>query len=234
MIGAQFMHESWRAAIDKFVAIGTVCAYPKHAPVPFREEALWDGYSEETNVPYGLSKKMLLVQSKAYRDQIGFNAFYLLPMRVYGSADNFDPESSHVVPDLIRKILEPNEHGNDSGRSLGLVGYSTGEFFYAWDAAEEIVIPPEQYDGSEAVNIGSAMEVPIRDQAEFIAKIVGFKGRLEFDVSKPDGQPRRSLDTSRAESWFDSRVRTPFDQGWRSTIDWYLENRQQVEETLLA
>lgn len=192
MMGAQLMHESWQAGVEKFVAVGTVCAYPKHTPVPFREELLWDGYPEETNAPYGLAKKMLLVQAQAYRQQYGFNAIYLLPVNLYGPGDNFDPESSHVIPALIKKFVEAKERGLSAVEIWG-TGKATREFLYVEDAAEGIVLAAERYDGSEPVNLGSAMEISIRGLAGLIARIVGFEGELLFDAGKPDGQPGAAL-----------------------------------------
>lgn len=231
MMGAQLMHESWRAGIDKFVAVGTVCAYPKHTPVPFREDDLWSGYPEETNAPYGLAKKMLLVQAQAYREQYGFNAIYLLPVNLYGPGDNFDPADSHVIPALIRKFVEAKEQRTPAVDVWG-TGRATREFLYVGDAAEGIVSAAERYDGSEPVNIGSGMEIRIRELATLIAQIVGYEGQLAFDPSKPDGQPRRCLDTSRAEEWFGFRANTVFQEGLQKTIDWYLANRRQIEEAV--
>jgi GDP-L-fucose synthase len=231
MMGAQLMHESWRAGIDKFVAVGTVCAYPKHTPVPFRERDLWDGYPEETNAPYGLAKKMLLVQAQAYREQYGFNAIYLLPVNLYGPGDNFDPADSHVIPALIRKIVEAKERNIPAVDVWG-TGRATREFLYVGDAARGIVSAAERYDGSEPVNIGSGMEISIRELAGLIARIVGYDGQLAFDSTKPDGQPRRCLDTSRAEEWFGFRAETEFASGLQHTVEWYLANRPRIEETV--
>jgi GDP-L-fucose synthase len=226
MMGAQLLHESWLAGVEKFVAIGTVCAYPKHTPVPFSEDHLWDGYPEETNAPYGLAKKMLLVQAQAYRQQYGFNAIYLLPVNLYGPGDNFDPESSHVIPALIKKFVEAREQDAPAVEVWG-TGRATREFLYAGDAAEGILLATERYDGYEPVNLGSGMEISIRALATMIAGLVGYDGEICFDTTKPDGQPRRCLDTSRAESLFGFRARTPFEQGLRRTIDWYLQARQR-------
>lgn len=231
MMGAQLMHESWRAGIDKFVAVGTVCAYPKHTPVPFREEELWNGYPEETNAPYGLAKKMLLVQAQAYREQYGFDAIYLLPVNLYGPGDNFDPADSHVIPALIRKLVEAKEQRAPSVDVWG-TGRATREFLFVEDAAQGIVSAAERYDGSEPVNIGSGMEISIRELATLIAQIVGFEGQLAFDPSKPDGQPRRCLDTRRAEEWFGFRANTVFQAGLQKTIDWYLANRPRIGEAV--
>jgi GDP-L-fucose synthase len=219
MMGVPLMHEAWRAGVGKFVAVGTVCAYPKLTPVPFREEHLWDGYPEATNAPYGLAKKMLLVQAQAYRQQYGFNAIYLLPVNLYGPRDNFDLDSSHVIPALIRKFVEARAHG-DPVEVWG-TGTPTREFLYVEDAAEGIVLATERYSGREPVNLGSGMEISIRDLVRTIAKLTGYAGDVRFDVSKPDGQPRRCLDTSRAERLFGFRARTPLVEGLRRTIEWY-------------
>lgn len=229
MMGAQIMHESWRAGVAKFVAIGTVCAYPKHTPTPFREETLWDGYPEETNAPYGLAKKMLLVQAQAYRQQYGFNAIYLLPVNLYGPGDNFDPVNSHVIPALIKKFVEAKRQGLSEVEVWG-TGRATREFLYVQDAAEGIVLAAQNYDGDEPVNLGSGMEISIGQLAELIAQITGFEGRVVFDASKPDGQPRRRLDTERAAAWFGFRASTPFDQGLRETIQWYLPRVQRDQQ----
>jgi len=229
MMGAQMMHESWRAGVAKFVAIGTVCAYPKHTATPFREETLWDGYPEETNAPYGLAKKMLLVQAQAYRQQYGFNAIYLLPVNLYGPGDNFDPVNSHVIPALIKKFVEAKRRGLSEVEVWG-TGRATREFLYVQDAAEGIVLATQNYDGDEPVNLGSGMEISIGQLAELIAQITGFEGRIIFDASKPDGQPRRRLDTERAAAWFGFRASTPFDQGLRETIQWYLPLEQQDQQ----
>src|SRR5262249_52730977 len=224
MMGAMVMEHARRAGVEKFVGIGTICAYPKLAPVPFLERDLWNGYPEETNAPYGIAKKMLLVQGHAYRDQYGFNAIHLLPVNLYGPHDNFDPGSSHVIPALIRKFLEAIE-----SRAAEVVCWGTGnatrEFLYVEDCARAIVAATEQYDRAEPVNIGAGFEISIRDLAERIAKLTGFAGRLVFDRSKPDGQPRRSLDVSRAERAFGFRATTDFDEGLRHTIAWYREAR---------
>jgi GDP-L-fucose synthase len=220
MMGVHLLHEGWRHGLDKFVAIGTVCAYPKFTPVPFREDDLWNGYPEETNAPYGLAKKMLLVQSQAYRQQYGFNSIFLLPVNLYGPEDNFDPSSSHVIPALIRKCVEAQEAGLKEVIVWG-DGSPTREFLYVEDAAEGIVLATERYDGSEPVNIGSAFEISIRDLVEIIKKETGFAGDVRWDTTKPNGQPRRKLDTSRAEREFGFRARIPFEQGLRETVAWY-------------
>jgi GDP-L-fucose synthase len=223
MMGTQLFHECWRSGVEKFVAIGTVCAYPKHTPVPFKEEHLWDGYPEETNAPYGLAKKMLLVQSQAYRQQYGFNSIFLLPVNLYGPRDRFDLESSHVIPALIRKCLEAQQRGDDHIVAWG-DGSPTREFLYVEDATEGILLAAERYNRSEPVNLGSAYEISIRDLLEMIARLTGFDGRIVWDTSKPNGQPRRKLDTVRAERYFGFRARTPFEEGLRQTVEWYRAN----------
>jgi GDP-L-fucose synthase len=224
MMGVQLMHEAWRYGVQKFLALGTICAYPKFTPVPFKEENLWDGYPEETNAPYGLAKKMLLVQAQAYREQYGFNAIYLLPVNLYGPRDNFDLETSHVIPALIRKCLEAQDRGEDRVVLWG-DGSPTREFLYVEDAAEGILLAAERYNGSEPVNLGSGMEIRIKDLAETISRLTGFGGKLVWDTTKPNGQPRRVLDTSRAEQFFGFRAQTPFEEGLRRTIEWYREHR---------
>ncbi len=225
MMGVQLMHEAWKRNVKKFIAIGTVCAYPKFTPVPFKEENLWTGYPEETNAPYGLAKKMLLVQAQAYREQYGFNAIYLLPVNLYGPRDNFDLETSHVIPALVRKCIEAQEHG-DKEVILWGDGSPTREFLYAKDAADAILNATEFYNSSEPVNIGSGLEISIKDLAEMIAHLTGFEGKLVWDTTKPNGQPRRALDTSRAAEYFGWRAHTPFEEGLRETIAWYRQNRK--------
>ena len=220
MMGVQLMHEAWKFGVEKFVAIGTICAYPKFTPLPFKEENLWDGYPEETNAPYGLAKKMLLVQAQAYREQYGFNAIYLLPVNLYGPRDNFNLVTSHVIPALIRKCIEAQTRG-DKEVILWGDGSPTREFLYVEDAAEGITLAAEHYNGSEPVNLGSGYEIRIKDLAELIARLTGFSGRLVWDTSKPNGQPRRALDVSRAEQFFGFRARMPFEEGLRRTIEWY-------------
>lgn len=220
MMGVQLQHEAWRAGVEKFVGIGTVCAYPKFAPVPFREDDLWMGYPEETNAPYGLAKKMLLVQSEAYRDQYGFNGIFLLPVNLYGPRDNFDLATSHVIPALIRKCIEAQERGDDEIVVWG-DGSPTREFIYVEDAAEAIVLATERYNGREPVNIGSGFEISIKELVQLIARLTGFEGRLVWDTSKPNGQPRRRLDTSRAEEAFGFKASTVFEEGLKRTIDYY-------------
>jgi GDP-L-fucose synthase len=224
MMGTLLLDQAYRHGVSKFVALGTVCAYPKLAPVPFREEDLWLGYPEETNAPYGLAKKMLLVQSQAYRQQYGFNSIFLLPVNLYGPGDNFDPRSSHVIPALIKKAVEAKERRADEIVVWG-DGSPTREFLYVEDAAEGIILSAERYDKSEPVNLGSGFEISIKDLVTLIVEIVGFNGKIEWDVSKPNGQPRRRLDTSRAEREFGFRAKIDFREGLRRTIDWYLENR---------
>lgn len=220
MMGVQLLHESWQAGVAKFVAVGTVCAYPKYTAVPFKEDDIWLGYPEETNAPYGLAKKMLLVQSQAYRAQYGFNSIFLLPTNLYGPGDNFDPASSHVIPALIRKCLEAKERGDHEIVAWG-DGSPTREFLYVEDAAEGIVLAAERYDGSEPVNLGSAFEVSIFDLTVMIARLCGFEGNVIWDTSQPNGQPRRKLDTARAAQRFDFAAHTSFESGLRRTIDWY-------------
>lgn len=224
MMGVQLMHEAWKRGVEKFVAIGTVCAYPKFTPLPFKEEDLWGGYPEETNAPYGLAKKMLLVQAQAYRQQYGYNAIYLLPVNLYGPRDNFDPRSSHVIPAIIRNVLEAQEKGLDEIVQWG-DGSPTREFLYVEDAAEGILRASEAYNGPEPVNLGSGREISIKDLAELIGRLCGYTGRFVWDTSKPNGQPRRCLDTSRAEAYFGFRAQTDFEQGLRRTIEWYRQNR---------
>jgi GDP-L-fucose synthase len=227
MMGALLMEQARLAGVSKFVALGTICSYPKFTPVPFREEDLWTGYPEETNAPYGLAKKILLVQGQAYRQQYGFNAIHLLPVNLYGPRDNFDPASSHVIPALIKKCVDAMEAGEPRVTVWG-TGQATREFLYAEDAAEGIVLAAEHYDGPEPVNLGAGFEISIRDLAQLIARTTGFKGAIDWDSSKPDGQPRRCLDTSRAERLFGFKARTTFEDGLRKTIDWYREARRQV------
>ena len=220
MMGAQLMEQARLADVAKFVAVGTVCSYPKHAPVPFREDDLWDGYPEETNAPYGLAKKMLLVQSQAYRAQYGFDSIFLLPVNLYGPGDNFDPRSSHVIPALIKKCVDAV-----ATRASEIVVWGTGtatrEFIYVEDAAEATVLAAECYDGDEPVNVGAGREISIKDLVGLIASLTGFMGRIVWDASKPNGQPRRMLDTSRAATAFGFVAKTSFEEGLRRTIEWY-------------
>lgn len=224
MMGVQLMHQAYERGVEKFVAIGTVCAYPKFTPVPFKEDDLWIGYPEETNAPYGLAKKMLLVQSQAYRQEYGFNSIFLLPVNLYGPGDNFNPRSSHVIPALIRKCVEAQEQGQDHIVVWG-DGSPTREFIYVKDAARGIALASERYNESEPVNIGSGFEISIKDLAEKIARLTGFEGELVWDTSKPNGQPRRALDISRAKEKFGFEARTDFDEGLQETIDWFIANR---------
>ena len=224
MMGVQLMHEAWLAGVEKFVAVGTICAYPKFTPVPFQEEHLWDGYPEETNAPYGLAKKMLLVQAQAYRQQYGFNAIFPLPVNLYGPRDNFDLQNSHVIPALVRKCLDAKNRGAEEIVLWG-DGSPTREFLYVEDAAEGLVLAAERYNGSEPFNLGSGQEIRIADLAQTIARLTGFTGKITWDTSQPNGQPRRALDTSRAERFFGFRASTPFEEGLRRTIAWYLENQ---------
>jgi GDP-L-fucose synthase len=226
MMGVQLMHEAWKRGVDKFVAIGTICAYPKFTPTPFQEENLWDGYPEETNAPYGLAKKMLLVQAQAYREQHGFNAIYLLPVNLYGPRDNFDLQTSHVIPALIRKFIEAQERGDRQVELWG-DGSPTREFLYVEDAAEGILLAAERYDGAEPANLGSGMEISIKDLAHLIARLTGYTGEFVWNTSKPNGQPRRALDVSRAKKFFGFGAQMPFEDGLRRTIEWY-RNRLKV------
>jgi GDP-L-fucose synthase len=223
MMGVELMHQAWEHGVGKFVALGTVCAYPKFTPVPFQESDLWNGYPEETNAPYGLAKKMLLVQAQAYRQQYGFNSIFLLPVNLYGPGDNFDPVSSHVIPALIRKCFETQARGEKELVVWG-DGSPTREFLYVEDAAEGILLASERYNGPDPVNLGSGYEISIKALAELISRLTGFNGTLVWDTSKPNGQPRRALDINRAESLFGFRARTSFEDGLRRTIEWYRQN----------
>ena len=225
MMGVQLLHQAYAFGVEKFVAIGTVCAYPKFTPVPFSENDLWIGYPEETNAPYGLAKKMLLVQSQAYRDQYGYNSIFLLPVNLYGPGDNFNPRSSHVIPALIRKCVEAKEQGQDHIVVWG-DGSPTREFLYVKDAARGIALAAERYNQSLPVNIGSGFEISIKDLVEKIARMTGFDGKLVWDTSKPNGQPRRALDISRARDMFGFEAHTDFEEGLKETIDWYCQNRK--------
>jgi GDP-L-fucose synthase len=220
IMGVQLLHAAWQFGIEKFVAIGTVCAYPKYTSVPFREEDLWNGYPEETNAPYGLAKKMLLVQSQAYRQQYGFNSIFLLPVNLYGPRDNYDLENSHVIPALIRKCIEAKERGASSLVAWG-DGSPTREFLFVEDAAEGILLAAERYEKSDPVNLGSAFEISIKELLETIARLTGFEGKIVWDTSRPNGQPRRKLDTSRAEQEFGFRARTSFEEGLQKTVEWF-------------
>jgi len=227
MMGVELMHQAWQRGVGKFTAIGTVCAYPKFTPVPFKEEDLWIGYPEETNAPYGLAKKMMLVQSEAYRQQYGFNSIYLLPVNLYGPRDNFNLETSHVIPALIRKAIEAQERGDKELVVWG-DGSPTREFLYVEDAADGIVTATENYNASDPVNLGSGYEISIKDLAEMIQRLTGFEGKLVWDTEKPNGQPRRGLDVTRAKETFGWEAKVPFEEGMRRTIEWYKENRKHV------
>jgi GDP-L-fucose synthase len=220
IMGIQLIEQARQAGVSKFLTVGTVCAYPKYTPVPFREDELWNGYPEETNAPYGLAKKMLLVQSQAYRDQYGFNAIYVLPVNLYGPGDNFNPESSHVIPALIKKCVDARDRGDTYIDAWG-TGSASREFLYVEDAARALVLAAELYDGRDPVNLGVGSEITIRDLTELIAGLTGFTGEIRWDHSKPDGQPRRALDTSRAREAFGFTAGTSFEDGLRATIEWY-------------
>ena len=224
MMGAQLIEYARQAKIPKFVALGTICAYPKFTPVPFKEEELWNGYPEETNAPYGLAKKMMLVQSQSYRQEYGFNSIFLLPVNLYGPGDNFDPKSSHVIPALIKKCVDAVESNTEFIEVWG-DGSPTREFLYVQDAVEGILLAAEKYDKSEPVNLGSSFEISIKDLVELIAEETGFKGQIKWDRSKPNGQPRRKLDTSRAKHEFGFESQTSFEQGLHETIRWYKEHK---------
>ena len=225
IMGIQLIEYARQHNVGKFVALGTICAYPKFTPVPFAEDELWNGYPEETNAPYGLAKKMMLVQAQAYREQYGYNAIFLLPVNLYGPRDNFHPESSHVIPALIRKCVEARDAGRDEIVLWG-DGTPTREFLYAADAAEGILLATERYDGPLPVNLGTNREIRIADLAALIAKETGFAGRIVWDSTKPNGQPRRCLDTRRAKELFDFEAATGFEEGLRETIHWYEQNKQ--------
>ena len=220
MMGSLLMEYARRHEVEKFVGIGTICSYPKLTPVPFREDELWNGYPEETNAPYGLAKKMLLVQGQSYREQYGLNAIYLLPVNLYGPGDNFDPDSSHVIPALIRKCVEAVEKGEAEIVCWG-DGSATREFLYAEDCAEAIVLATEKYHGADPVNIGAGFEISIRELVGRIAALTGFQGTIRWDRTKPNGQPRRCLDVGRASEYFGFRATTDFREGLKHTIEWY-------------
>lgn len=225
MMGVQLIHEAWVRGVQKFVALGTICAYPKFTPIPFKEDDLWNGYPEETNAPYGLAKKMLLVQSQAYRQQYGFNSIFLMPVNLYGPRDNFNPQSSHVIPALIKKCMEAKAANLPSIEVWG-DGSPTREFLYVEDAAEGILLATEKYDGSEPVNLGSGMEISIKDLVTLIARLTGFEGELIWDTTKPNGQPRRRLNVDRADREFGFKARVNFEEGLRRTIEWYKTQMQ--------
>ena len=229
VMGIELMERARLAGVAKFVQIGTVCSYPKFTPVPFREDDLWGGYPEETNAPYGLAKKMLLVQGQAYREQYGFDVVHLIPVNLYGPGDNFDPASSHVIPALIKKCVDALEAGDDHIDVWG-TGSASREFLFVDDAARGIVLATERYDGAEPVNLGVGAEITIRELVTLIARLTGFQGEIRWDPTKPDGQPRRALDTSRARERFGFDARTSFEDGLRRTIRWYEQQRASVPE----
>ena len=224
IMGIELMEQARVANVAKFVQIGTVCSYPKFTPVPFHEDDLWNGYPEETNAPYGVAKKMLLVQGQAYRQQYGFDVIHLIPVNLYGPGDNFDPASSHVIPALIKKTVDARDAGHAYIEVWG-TGSASREFLYVDDAAEGIVLGAERYDGAEPVNLGVGREITIRELVELIVRLTGFHGDVRWDASKPDGQPRRALDTSRAHELFDFEANTSFEDGLRRTIAWYEQHR---------
>jgi len=228
MMGVELIEQARQMKIAKFVAIGTICAYPKFCPVPFKEDSIWDGYPEETNAPYGLAKKMLLVQSQAYRQQYGFNSIYLLPVNLYGPADNFSLSSSHVIPALIRKCIEAKKRGDKQITVWG-TGRATREFLYVDDAARGIILAAEKYNSSEPVNLGAGFEISIKDLVELIVKLTKFKGDLVWDATKPDGQPRRCLDTTRAQKEFGFKAKVSFEVGLKKTIAWYEKNPSKID-----
>ncbi|MBI1884955.1 MAG: GDP-L-fucose synthase [Chloroflexi bacterium] len=227
LMGLQVMEQGRRFGVEKLVAVSSVCAYPKYAPLPFQEGDLWEGYPEETNGPYGVAKRVLALQARVYRQQYGFNAVALLLSNLYGPGDNFDPSSSHVIPALIRRCLEAADEGRESVEVWGS-GSASREFLYVGDAAEAVVLAAESYEGREPINIGSGEEVTVRQLAETIARFTGFRGRIEWDASKPDGQPRRSIDTTRAQFELGFKTKTPLEEGLRKTIEWYLGQRETV------
>jgi len=228
IMGTQLLHEAYLRNIEKFIALGTICAYPKFTPVPFKEEDIWNGYPEETNAPYGLAKKMMLVQSQAYRQQYDFNSIFLLPVNLYGPGDNFDPRSSHVIPALIKKCFDAIDNNSDILEVWG-TGAATREFFYVEDAAEAICMATDAYNKSEPVNIGAGFEISIKEITELIAKLTGFQGKITWDKSKPDGQPRRMLDTTKALKEFMFTAKTNLTEGLIKTIDWYKKNRHVIK-----
>jgi len=232
-MGIELIHQAYLRKIPKFVALGTVCAYPKFAPIPFKEDDLWDGYPEETNAPYGLAKKMMLVQSQGYREEYGFNSIFLLPVNLYGPGDNFDPASSHVIPALIKKCVDAVENGDDEIVVWG-DGSATREFLYVDDAVEGIMLASEKFNKSDPVNLGSAFEISIKDLVTIIAKETRFTGKITWDTSKPNGQPRRKLDTSRAEKEFGFKSHTTFEEGLRHTIAWYKQHQELHRQSTKA
>ncbi|TDI79322.1 MAG: GDP-L-fucose synthase [Caldithrix sp.] len=229
MMGVQMIEEGRLRKIEKFVIFGTICAYPKFAPIPFKEDELWNGYPEETNAPYGIAKKTILVQSQAYRQQYGFNSIYLLPVNLYGPRDNFDLETSHVIPALIRKCVEAKQNGIPEIVCWG-DGSPTREFLYVGDAVNGILLASEKYNREEPVNLGTGVEISIKDLVEKIVQLTGYEGRVSWDTSKPNGQPRRCLDISRAKESFGFQAKVDFDEGLRRTIDWFLQNQSNIRE----
>jgi GDP-L-fucose synthase len=231
IMGIQLIEAARRNEVPKFVALGTICAYPKFTPVPFKEEDLWNGYPEETNAPYGLAKKMMLVQSQAYRQQYGYNSIYLLPVNLYGPRDNFHPDSSHVIPAIIKKVVDAQDQEKQSIELWG-TGKATREFLFVRDCAEGILLAAERYNSSEPVNLGAGREISIKDLGELICRLCDFDGKIDWDHTKPDGQPRRCLDTKRAEKEFGFKAQTDFESGLKETIDWYREHRKTKGESL--
>lgn len=227
MMGVPLMHQAWKQGVEKFVAVGSICSYPKFTPLPFKEENLWDGYPEETNAPYGLAKKMLLVQSQAYRQQYGYNSIYLMPVNLFGPRDNFNLETSHVIPALIRKAVEATERGDSELPAWG-DGSPTREFLYVEDAADGIITAAEKYNGEQPVNLGSGFEISIKDLVKMIVRMTGFEGKLVWQTDKPNGQPRRGLDVTRAREYFGWSAQVPFEEGMRRTIEWFKENREKI------
>jgi len=229
VMGIQLMEAARQTGVEKFVALGTVCAYPKFTPVPFKEEDLWNGYPEETNAPYGIAKKALLVQAQAYRTQYDFNAIYLLPVNLYGPRDNFDPEQSHVIPALIKKMVDAKLEGSNEALVWG-TGKASREFLYVEDAAEGILLATEKYNKPDPVNLGAGKEITIRELVNLISELTGYEGKIVWDTSKPGGQPRRCLDTSKAKKEFGFEAKTAFKEGLKKTIDWYKKNRSKCAE----
>jgi len=228
IMGVELMHQAYKHGVGKFVATGTVCAYPKFTPVPFKEDFIWDGYPEETNAPYGLAKKMMLVQAQTYRQQYGFNAIYLLPVNLYGPRDNFNLQTSHVIPALIRKAVEAGERGDKEMPAWG-DGSPTREFLYVEDAADGIITAAENYNGDLPVNLGSGYEISIKDLTEMVAKLTDFQGKIVWQTDKPNGQPRRGLDVSRAKELFGWSAQVSFEEGMKRTIEWFKENKEKIE-----
>lgn len=229
VMGVHLMEEARKSGVKKFIGLGTICQYPKYTPVPFKEEDVWNGYPEETNAPYGLAKKMLLVQGQAYRQQYGFNVIHLMPVNLYGPGDNFNPQSSHVIPALIKKFVDAKNRGDKFVIVWG-TGKPTREFLYVEDAAEAIILASESYNKADPVNLGSSFEITIKDLANLIGSLVGFKGEIVWDKTKPDGQPRRKLDTSKAEKEFGFKSKTDFAEGLKKTIEWYNSQSLSTEE----